>query len=230
MKSTNSSYIQYVFILIGVLELSTHVFDLGDLHHFTKPLLMPVLILFFRRGLVTPLNSSFMFALLALIFSWIGDVALMYEKNDPMYFLIGLSGFSVAQILYIFSLKKARYNDETMISIKNQLIYALPFVFSGGVLLWFLVPVAGELAYLLIIYSLLLLGMVISAIVRMEQTNQSSFNQVFFGAILFMISDSLLGLNKFLLPIENAQLFILMTYMLAQWNIVNGLLKHFNEK
>ncbi|MDP4679522.1 MAG: lysoplasmalogenase, partial [Cyclobacteriaceae bacterium] len=66
--------------------------------------------------------------------------------------------------------------------------------------------------------------------VRMEQTNQSSFNQVFFGAILFMISDSLLGLNKFLLPIENAQLFILMTYMLAQWNIVNGLLKHFNEK
>jgi uncharacterized membrane protein YhhN len=229
MKDNNSKFIKYIFILICILELTSHVFDIRDMHLFTKPLLIPVLMVFFRRALTTQLNSSFMLAILALIFSWIGDVSLMYEDNDPIYFLIGLSGFSIAQILYIFSFKKARYNDETVISIKYQLLFLLPFVVSGAVILWFLVPAADELAYPLIIYSLLLLGMVISAILRLDQTKQSSFNQVFIGAVLFMISDSLLGFNKFLLPMENAQLFILLTYILAQWNIVNGLLKHFNE-
>ena len=230
MKENNSKFIQYLFILVSVLELASHVFDIRDMHHFTKPLLIPVLMVFFRRALKTQLNSSFMLATLALIFSWIGDVSLMFEENDSIYFLIGLSGFSIAQILYIFSFKKARYNDETVISIKNQLLYSLPFVISGAVLLWFLVPAAGELAYPLIVYSLLLLGMVIMSILRLDQTKQSSFNQVFIGALLFMISDSLLGFNKFLLPMENAQLFILLTYILAQWNIVNGLLKHYNEE
>ena len=96
--------------------------------------------------------------------------------------------------------------------------------------MWNLIPEAGDLAYPLIAYGLLLLAMVIASILRMEQTNQPSFNQLFFGAILFLLSDSLLAMNKFLMPMENSGLFIMMTYLLAQWNIVNGLLKHYNEK
>jgi uncharacterized membrane protein YhhN len=75
-----------------------------------------------------------------------------------------------------------------------------------------------------------MLAMVISAILRMDQTNTASFNQVFFGAVLFMLSDSLLALNKFLMPMENPGIFIMLTYLLAQWNIINGLLKHYNEQ
>jgi len=230
MKKSDSDIVKYIFIVICVLELASHILVLPEMNHYTKPLLMPALIIYFRRSLLSPPNLSFLIAVLALIFSWVGDVSLMYQNNNPMYFLIGLSAFAVAQILYIFSFSRARYNNETVLSMGRQFGYSIPFVLIGLVLLWNLVPEAGDLAYPLIVYALLLLAMVIASILRMEQTNQPSFNQLFFGAILFLLSDSLLAMNKFLMPMENSGLFIMLTYLLAQWNIVNGLLKHYNER
>lgn len=226
----NSSYlVKYIFIGVSVLELMAHAMEMPELNKYSKPLLMPVLLVYFRRELSTAPNLSFLIAAGALIFSWVGDVSLMYQHADPLYFLVGLSAFAVALVLYAFSFSRARYNNESAISIGRQVAYAVPFVLIGFGLMWKLVPAAGDLAYPLIVYALVMLVMVISAILRMEQTNQASFNQVFFGAILFLLSDSLLALNKFLMPMENSGLFIMLTYILAQWNIISGLLKHYNE-
>ncbi len=48
---------------------------------------------------------------------------------------------------------------------------------------------------------------------------------VFIGAIVFVISDSILAINKFYTPIEKSSFFIMLTYLVAQYLIVIGVLK-----
>jgi uncharacterized membrane protein YhhN len=49
---------------------------------------------------------------------------------------------------------------------------------------------------------------------------------VFTGAILFMVSDSLIAITKFLSGFDLAGLAIMSTYMGAQFLIIEGLLAH----
>jgi uncharacterized membrane protein YhhN len=55
--------------------------------------------------------------------------------------------------------------------------------------------------------------------------NNISYKLVAIGAILFVISDSLLALNKFYVPFYFADISIIFTYGLAQLFIVLGLKK-----
>jgi uncharacterized membrane protein YhhN len=55
-----------------------------------------------------------------------------------------------------------------------------------------------------LIYAAVLTGMVLVALFRFGKTSSSSFALVFGGAILFMISDSLIAINKFLEPLPMA--------------------------
>jgi uncharacterized membrane protein YhhN len=49
---------------------------------------------------------------------------------------------------------------------------------------------------------------------------------VFCGALTFMISDSLLAIDKFLLPVSHASLLIMSTYIIAQFLLIQGLILH----
>ena len=230
MSKKEANFVKYIFIGLCILELLFRVLDMPELGKYTKPLLIPALMVYFKRSMHSPLNLSFMLAFLAMIFSWVGDVMLIYENSDEMYFLMGVAGFAVAQLLYIFAFSKAR-NESNPSSENHQLpfYYSVPFVIIAGFLMWKLVPVAGGMAVPICVYALLLLGMVVSSVFRIDRSSQASFNQLFFGAVLFMLSDTLLAFNKFLMPMENAGFFVMITYLLAQWNIANGLLKHYNE-
>lgn len=227
MKS--ASILKNIFIAVAVLELSGHILKIPEINQFSKPLLMPILLVFFKRSLKSPLNLSFLLASLALIFSWVGDVFLLLQAENSNFFIFGLASFAVAQIFFINAYLKAR-NLEGSISVKSKIPYTIPFFIFTVVFVGYLWPEIIGLRVPIIIYAVLLTSMAITSILRMDQTNLKSFNQVFFGSILFMFSDSLIAINKFANPMENPGLFIMLTYILAQWNIVNGLLKHYNEK
>jgi len=49
---------------------------------------------------------------------------------------------------------------------------------------------------------------------------------VIIGALIFMLSDTMLAINKFLEPIAYANVLIMITYIVAQYLIVSGLIKH----
>jgi uncharacterized membrane protein YhhN len=46
------------------------------------------------------------------------------------------------------------------------------------------------------------------------------------GAFTFVVSDSLIAINKFVAPLTNANLLIMLTYCLAQIWIVIGTIQH----
>ena len=94
------------------------------------------------------------------------------------------------------------------------------------VLLMALLAHLGPLRLPVVLYAMVLVLMVLAALYRYGRTVPTSFVLVAAGAGLFMVSDSLLAINKFLTPLVGAGFWIMLTYCAAQLSIVAGLLAH----
>lgn len=68
--------------------------------------------------------------------------------------------------------------------------------------------------------------MATTAMERYGKCNSESFWQVYIGAVFFLISDSMIAINKFYQPIEEAGIIIMGTYCIAQLLIVMGIRAH----
>ncbi|MBT8184485.1 MAG: lysoplasmalogenase, partial [Eudoraea sp.] len=153
----------------------------------------------------------------ALIFSLTGDIFLLLPPEVSWYFIGGLLAFLLAHLMYIaafFKMKRFRTTRTFLASI-FLLFYALVvFKFIGGSL--------GELYPYVILYMLVLLLMVLTAFVRNHKTTTRNYVLVLTGALLFMVSDTILALNKFYQPFAIADIFIMLTYGWAQFLIIYG--------
>jgi uncharacterized membrane protein YhhN len=76
-----------------------------------------------------------------------------------------------------------------------------------------------------VVYMLVILAMVISAYLRKNKANVLSYGLVFLGALCFVASDTILALNKFYQPMLWSNISIMMTYAIAQYLIILGILK-----
>lgn len=170
-----------------------------------KPLTMiaVILIVFFNSS--SPMSFYEQTILTGLIFSTIGDIFLIKDKQ---YFLQGLVSFLLGHICYIV----AFWNHPNWLSLILYLVY-IAFFLS---ILW---KHLGKLKIPVIIYATAIALMSWMALSRtIENHNHHTFH-AFLGSIMFVISDSLLAYNKFKTPFRLAPLFVLGTYFLAQWLI-----------
>jgi uncharacterized membrane protein YhhN len=214
--------ILYVVATVGVLL--SELLHVERLHVLCKPVLMTSL-LFYYLFSTDPVNRS-RSVVLAIVFSLAGDVMLMW----PEYFIAGLIAFLIAHVLYIFAYRQLQH-DETVNSLQGlqRIRLAFPIILAGTGLVVILYPVLGDLKIPVIVYALVLTVMVLNALFRFGRTSITSFWMVFGGAVLFMISDSLLAVNKFLSPLPSGGFLIILSYVLAQFLIVKGSVKHPHE-
>lgn len=170
-----------------------------------KPLTMVAIILIAFLNSSTPLNFYQKAILAGLIFSTIGDVFLVKDKQ---FFVQGLISFLIGHICYIVAFWTAP-------NLPSGLIY-LAYIGFFLTILW---KHLGKLKIPVIIYSLAIAIMSWMALSRtMENHNHQTFH-AFLGSLMFVASDSLLAYNKFKSPIPLAPIWILSTYFLAQWFI-----------
>ncbi|HEY3402353.1 MAG TPA: lysoplasmalogenase [Ohtaekwangia sp.] len=216
-----------VFVLVSLGDLLAILADWSFLHHLCKPLITVALFVFYIRAAGT--NRS-MGVLLALIFSFAGDTLLLYEDKNGLYFIFGLIAFLLAHVFYILVYRqhRAEAGADQLQGVQRARL-AFPIILAGSGLVIILYPTLGDLQVPVMVYAAVLVIMVLNALFRMGRTNQSSFWLVFAGALLFMVSDSLLAINKFFHPITYAGVFIMTTYISAQFLIVKGLIKHFTK-
>ncbi len=218
-------YFLVLFLLAGIGELTSSLADLPEVHQFSKPFLLLTLIGYYvygRRG--EALSISF---LLALFFSWAGDVLLMFQEEAAGFFIYGLVAFLIAHVFYIFAYRQHRTADDTnALQGLQRVRFAFPVVLAGSGLVVILYPHLADLRLPVLVYALVLTLMVLSALVRYGRTQPGSFVMVFGGSLLFMISDSLLAINKFIEPLAQAGFLIMLTYTGAQMLIVMGILRH----
>lgn len=170
-----------------------------------KPLTMIAIILLVFFNSSSPMSFYEKAILTGLIFSTIGDVFLIKDKQ---FFVQGLVSFLIGHICYIV----AFWTNPHWLS----LIFYLTYIFFFLSILW---KDLGKLKIPVIIYSTAIALMSWMALSRtIENHNHHTFH-AFLGSFMFVISDSLLAYNKFKKPFRFAHLFILGTYFLAQWLI-----------
>lgn len=219
MPGLNLNRFVYFFILLA--ELAAIQFRVEILHLVAKPLLMIMLLVYFFREARQP-HPLKKWIFFALVFSWAGDVLLLFQDRDPGFFLFGLVAFLIAHIFYILFFHFIRVREE----IKSRPWLLLIVVVYYVSLIMLLSPYLGEMRLPVRIYGIVISFMLMLAIHMFYSGNKTAGRYMAVGAILFIISDSLLAINKFYQSFEPAGLLVMVTYGIAQFLITEGAIKY----
>jgi uncharacterized membrane protein YhhN len=217
--------------IIGEVLNVTHSFPY--LIYVFKPLLMPLLIFWYLQSSPSP-NKVL---IIALIFSFFGDVFLMFLPLNELFFLAGLGSFLITHLLYTYIFIKQVQAEKKSILWKRP-HFVLLFIVYGLSLIAFLnqqnSPAFIAMQVPVIIYASVIMVMVMSAIGRYERVAQASFSWVLIGALLFMLSDSIIALNNFSSLFDTMKyvpnVAIMALYVGGQYLITAGILKAENEQ
>lgn len=172
---------------------------------FLKPL--PIFLLAFW---VQQSNGD-MWLLFALLLSAAGDIALGLDSER--YFVQGLGFFLIAHWVYVIVFSRQMgFAPQAFVPIIIVLVFA-------SILIPRLLPALGKLRIPVLLY--------ISSIVLMGITAALYTPFSFWlslGAIVFMASDAIIAINKFIQPVSYRDFAVMVTYYLAQYLVVASLL------
>jgi uncharacterized membrane protein YhhN len=151
-----------------------------------------------------------------LVLSAIGDVLLAMRG----LFVQGLIAFLLAQLTYT-----ALFLTQFRWQPKRWPWSALIVVYAMACML-FIVPEAGDMQIPVTAYMIAISLMAIAAGFRCDD----QFLWVALGAVIFMISDTLIAVNRFVTPFEHSGIAVMATYYAAQLMICGGIIWHAQRK
>ena len=205
-------------LLIEAAAVATASGALGllQVHVAFKPLALLVAITFIAsRAMQTRARGQFDLILLgALLASLVGDVLLM---QSDAYFIPGLVAFLVAHGFYIALFLQ----DSPRFPSGRALLGTLGVGAAMLVWLWGGLTDPG-LKIAVPVYVGVIALMAAQAIGRATVLRDARAWGVAVGALVFMLSDALIAVNRFVLPLPLAPLWILSSYYLAQCLIVHN--------
>lgn len=205
-----------IFILFSILYLLLLIAGKENIAWWFKPLLIPFLL--YIVSISEPFRTK-KILLFALFFSWMGDVLLMFANQHALFFILGLISFLIAHLAYIILFQKQNKVNEN----KNYLWF-IPFVIIYLVtILGFLWSFLKEMKIPVLVYAIVISLMLLMSIKAYFQWKKPSNHWVLIGAILFVISDSILAIDKFHSPVQLSSFWIMSTYLAAQFCIMTSL-------
>ncbi len=199
-------------ILIGICAIASIFASYADnplWYQLLKPLTTILIILL---PLLFTHNQSSVFSdyknliFIALIFCLAGDIFLLYDE----YFAFGLGAFLVAHLLFAFVFFK----------LSNSKLYPLPLSVLIIIAIAYyvvLLPNLGELSLPVAIYFLCIVIMCWQGFRLSFSLSHGNKNAtlVAIAAVLFVVSDSVIAANKFLIPFAASGILILSFYWLS---------------
>ena len=213
------------FLLVLLTNLVAIYFNNDTLRIISKSLLVPVIGIYFLIQTKTVNSVLKTWVLLALIFSWFGDLLLIFEEKKSIFFLLGLSSFFVAQVFYIVFFHNIRMREY----IRGNALLLLVVIVYYFILISIISPFLGSMKLPVRIYGVVLSFMLMLAMHTLFSTNKKAGWWMTLGAVLFVASDSLLAINKFYAALNNAGIWVMLTYGLAQLFIIEGAVKYINS-
>jgi uncharacterized membrane protein YhhN len=176
-----------------------------------KPLTMVFILLIAFLGQAASPFYKYMI-ITGLLFSLAGDIFLMLPTDR---FVAGLVAFLLAHLFY-----SAAFVSEISVLIWWPLI---PFVIYGIVIYLILASSLGKLKVPVLIYVAVILIMAWLAWERWSQTGHIGALLASFGAVLFIISDTILAIDRFRGTFKLARASNLITYFAAQLLIARSI-------
>lgn len=219
-----------IFLCVLALEITLDLaFDSRWGVYVTKPLLM-ILLLVWAKAVSNRQNNIMNLLYLGLIFSWLGDVFLMFRSE--LFFLFGLSSFLLAHIFYIWMFI-SEISKGSAVPMRQKVLRSFPFlIFYIGFMAFLLPAIADKDSQMLapvMIYAFTISFMGYMASLRSRAVSPQSYAMVLIGAIAFTLSDSCIAINKFISPIPYTALPVMSLYGIGQLFICTGILRENNK-
>jgi uncharacterized membrane protein YhhN len=179
----------------------------------TKALITPLLLVIYLAGNRAPETA----VVCALLFCFLGDIFLEFSH----LFLVGLSAFLAGHVFYIICF----INDiPDFTSVPWWLyIFAILYALYGFVFCSKLSIQDTKMRTAASAYCGVILLAGFFSLLRWGSVTDYSFLMVFAGALLFIISDSILAYNRFLKRTRHGGIWVMATYCAAQFLIIMGL-------
>jgi len=226
-----------LYYLAGLLFLIFYNSGLQYGTYFTQPLFMPLLILYYFTRIRTNNIKPDKWLIIAVIFSWFGDLTMMFTTN-PEYRIMVLPGIISFLLMHLTYIKMFYEKGSLKKLLSARLIPVLFFIGLGIALNYYLssyfINDKSFFKIPVLIYSCIIVSMVIVAVLR-EAGKRSSFFLIAGGALCFLFSDASLSIHIFkgeYFPVEMfSHTFYLswavvgITYVTAQLLIVEGLIR-----
>ena len=149
-------------------------------------------------------------------------------SSKRLYFIVGLVAFLISHLIYIVLFNKQIKPKNT----RNKAVYWVGvtiIIVYLMVMLSVLLPSLGDLKIPVFVYAMVISTMLLFAFKGFLIWHKPANWYILIGAIVFVSSDSILAFDKFYSPIVMSSFFIMITYLLAQYLIVTGILK-LNQK
>lgn len=209
------------YLIVSGVYLLIILLGHEDIAWYIKPFLIPFLILtvYFHRDF-----TSKKYLLTALIFSWFGDIILLFSDRDERYFIAGLVAFLLSHLAYILLFNKQIKPKNTKskavfwIGVTSIIAYLI-------IMMAMLLPTLDDLTIPVFVYALVISTMLLFAFKGFLIWDTPANWFILIGAIVFVSSDSILAFNKFYQPVAWSSFLIMITYLAAQYLIVIGILK-----
>ena len=213
---TALSRMEWLLMAAAALTILSSVMGLMSLHFVCKPLTMLIAmgLVYLRASQVRALERFDLLLMAALAASMAGDVFLMLPGG---YFIPGLASFLVAHLFYIALFRQGipRFPNRPALLLALA-VGAAMYAWVWGGLTDPVLKVAVA-AYVSVI-SL----MVAQAVGRATVLRDAGSRAVALGACVFMLSDSLIAINRFVQPLPLVSLWVLTTYYAAQFLMVRN--------
>ncbi len=196
----------------AVLSTLSSAWGWIDVHHLAKPVAM-VMLLIWIATYPMPTSDIGHFSLkkwwlvAAVGLSLAGDVFLMLSDH---LFVAGLAAFLLAHLSYLALFSR----DAPWWPHRPWALAIAGIGVAYASVLWPHLP--GELRLPVAVYVLAIVAMVAQALGRAHHLGTRNARRVAVGAVLFMVSDALLGFNRFVSPLPWSPLWVLGHYGMAQ--------------
>lgn len=221
----------YIWLILAVSFAALEAFAVSKsvrrLEYIAKPAVMICLFLWLYTS--TGLQGiSFWFAV-GIFFSLVGDVLLMLDREN--LFLFGLIAFLLAHLSYITGFWEQIHTRSAWSLI------ALLFIGTGASRL--IRRIVGamqtnghrQLTIPAVVYGIAISVMLYAAMSTIYDPAWKIKAALFasLGAFLFWISDVILAWNKFVAPVENGRVIIMVTYHLGQIGLIAGVISQLSK-
>lgn len=213
-----------LFFILSMINICSELFQWQIGIFISKPLLMLTLAIWFYLNTKKYFSPFAKYILIGVLFSMAGDIFLMFVYKNVNLFLVGLGSFLITHLFYIAAFINYGKTKKGLL-LKNKwaimpiLIYFLTFNY------YCISDIPVDLKFPVIIYSLVITTMLVSAINVSCKIEKRVGKQLIMGAVLFVISDSFIAIEKFKETFITENYFgvmIMSTYLLGQYLIVNG--------
>lgn len=222
-ENTVKSY--FLFVVLSIVFLLSGLFEAFLI---SKLFILPMLMILIFRYYQKSSHKLVPILLVSTFFSFLGDVLIVLE-GEGFFKMISLSSFLVAQAGYAYMFYTSyRYNQNRP---SVSWIRRWPEALSLLTITFCIIIVTPEMeAFLIlgIIYGIIACISMILALDRRFYVSRKSYFTVFFGLVLFYISDVLAGLD---LALSNTLIhtIIILSFASGHYLIISGIFQQVQD-